>query len=529
MSEQDNKINSENNSYTSESDIDLLSKKYGISSQENIGSGNNSSHNFHGRTLARTPRIVYDINDPTSSVKIEYQVRQDTFGPESRRVIYAEQETESIAEKRRRNAGLQKTEKGSRGFGSQPYVKHVASSREAIKRDDEETFARAYNNKKTNNEAPAPVSETPLTESKDRLVALNPEAEKKRAHMHYEKSGAEKVKGFFRSFLPWKGDPAKEVFRKLIMDLSAILVFICFGFFIDNYLQHQNALDNKEQLKGEIITNGHETATDDDNLEEKWAEIKAKYPNVTFPEGMNIKWAELYAKNQDLIGWLKIDNTNIDTPVMHKPSDRETNAQDFYLRKSFYKKYDKYGTPYLEKFNSGATLDKNNTIYGHNMMDGLSFAQLEKYYTIDGFKESPIIQYSTLYNDYNFKVYAVIITNGYPSGDNGYLFNYNISYFGALRNFETFIEALDERKLYDTGVDINKNDKLITLSTCSYEIKQGEMGRLAVIGRLVREGESISVDTSKAVLNENVRYPQIWYDEHNMRNPFAGAYQWIPE
>ena len=76
---------------------------------------------------------------------------------------------------------------------------------------------------------------------------------------------------------------------------------------------------------------------------------------------------------------------------------------------------------------------------------------------------------------------------------------------------------------------INKNDKLITLSTCSYEIKQGEMGRLAVIGRLVREGESISVDTSKAVLNENVRYPQIWYDEHNMRNPFAGAYQWIPE
>ena len=55
------------------------------------------------------------------------------------------------------------------------------------------------------------------------------------------------------------------------------------------------------------------------------------------------------------------------------------------------------------------------------------------------------------------------------------------------------------------------------------------MGRLAVIARLVREGESISVDTSKAVLNENVRYPQIWYDEHNMRNPFAGAYQWIPE
>lgn len=529
MSEQDNNINPANNSSASGSDLDLLSKKYGISSADEINSDRNSSYYRPGRTLARTPKIVYDINDPSSSVKIEYQVRQDTFGPEGRRVIYAEQENESIAEKRRRNANLRKTEKGSRGFGSQPYVKHVASSQEALKRDDEDTFVRAYNSKKTEPEKNTQVSETPITESKARLVALNPDAEKKRAHMHYEKSGAEKVKNFFSSFIPWKGDSAKEVFRKLIMNVSAILIIICFGFFIDNYIQHQNALSNKEQLKDDIINHSPESATDDNGLEAKWAEIKARYPNVVFPEGMNIKWAELYGKNQDFAGWLKIDNTNIDTPVMHTPSDRDTNEQDFYLRRNFYKNYDKYGTPYLEKYNSGSKLDKNNTIYGHNMMDGLSFAQLEKYYTIDGFKESPVIQYSTLYNDYYFKVYAVIITNGYPSGDNGYLFNYNIANFGAMRNFETFLEALDERKLYDTGVDINKNDKLITLSTCSYEIKQTDMGRLAVIGRLVREGESIAVDTSKAVVNNNVRYPQIWYNEHNMKNPFANSYQWIPE
>ena len=528
MSEQENRMNSEINNSVPDADLDLLSKKYGISS-ENTGSDITASYTHQRKTLARTPRIVYDINDPSASVKIEYQVRQSSYGPEGRRVVYAEQETESIAEKRRRNAQLQKTEKGSRGFGSQPYVKHVASSPEAIKRDDEETFARTYISKKSDSAETSPVSETPLTESKDKLVALNPEAQKKRAHMHYEKSGAEKVKGFFKAFIPWKGDSAKEVFRKLIMNVSAILVFICFGYFIDNYLQHQNAITNKEELKDNIINVTPEVITNDNELQEKWDEIKAKYPDVEFPEGMNIKWADLYGKNQDIIGWLKIDNTNIDSPVMHTPSDRDTDNQDFYLRKNFYKNYDKYGTPYLEKYNSGATLDKNNTIYGHNMMDGLSFAQLEKYYTIDGFKDSPIIQYSTLYNDYYFKVYAVFITNGYPSGDNGYLFNYNMSNFGNIKNFETFIEAIDERKLYDTGVDINKNDKLITLSTCSYEIKQNEMGRLAVVGRLVRDGESTAVDTSKAVINENVRYPQIWYNEHNMKNPFANAEQWVPE
>lgn len=524
------------------SDIDVLSQKYGLSPETDDSyltslqskyspksTGSNRVYNPpKNNNPARTPRIFYDVNDPGSSIKIVYGNEADyPQGPEGRRVVYQEDEAVSIAEKRRRNA--QRTAKGSQGFGSQPFVRHVASSPAAIKRDDEETFARTYKENKDN--APEttqePANNAPLTESKDKLVASNPETvkQKARAHRHYEKTPGEKAASFFKAFIPWKGDPAKEVVRKLVMNLSAILVLVCFGYFIDNYIQHQEKLQQQAELK-----DNHIEAETIDDLEAQWAAIKEKYPDIDFPEGMNIKWAELYAKNQDLIGWLKVDNTNIDSAVMHKPSDRDNGgAQDFYLKRNFYKKSDKYGTPYLEKNNTGNTLDRNNTIYGHNMMDGLSFAQLEKYYTIEGFKQSPIIQYSTLYNDYYFKVYAVFITNGYPSGDNGYLFNYNMAQFPSDANFEKFIEALDERKLYDTGVDINKNDKLLTLSTCSYEINQTQMGRLAVVGRLVREGENITVDTSKAVENENIRYPQIWYDEHNMKNPFAGAYQWIPE
>lgn len=510
------------------SNLESLSKKYGIAFNASKYTPKDSVKAYtppKNNTPARTPRIVYDVNNPGSSVKIVYS-QDEPHGPEGRRVIYSENETESIAEKRRRNALAQKTEKGSQGFGSQPYVRHVASSQEAIKRDDKETFSRAYkeNRETVSNEAKAEVH---LPEAKGKLVASNPDSAKARVHQHYEKTAGEKVASFFKAFIPWKGDPAKEIARKLVMNISAILVLICFGYFVDNYIQHHNALDKDDQIKGDQIEQSSQ-----DDLAAQWAEIKALYPDVDFPEGMNIRWAKLYAQNQDLIGWLHIDNTNIDTAVMHKPSDKDiddsSDFEDYYLRRSFYKNYDKYGVPYLDRFNTGKKLDRNNTIYGHNMTDGLSFAQLEKYYTIEGFAQSPIIEYSTLFEDYHFFVYAAFITNGYPSGDNGYLFNYNAAKFSTNASFEKFIEAIDERKLYDTGVDINKDDKLLILSTCSYEIEKNQMGRLAVVGRLVREGESLSIDTSKAVENENIRYPQIWYDEHGLTNPYKNAYQWVP-
>ena len=489
-----------------------------------------TSEQYHTRP-AGVPRMYYDADSPNQTIKLIYGNDAHTgTGPEGRRVIYQEQETESIAEKRMRNrAAAQRSEKGSAGFGSQPYVKHVASSGSAINRDDGDAFRRAYETKKQNQEAaaaPAPVKkEIPRTSA--RLVAANTETKTRKApeFHHYELSAGEKAAAFFKSFLPWKGDTAKEISRKLVMDISAILVLFCFGYFVDNYVQHKDKIDKNQQII-EMQTDAGEN-----DLELRWAQIKQKYPDIDFPEGMNIKYAELYAHNQDLVGWLRIDNTNIDTPVVHYIPDREKDpaADDFYLKRNFYKQYDKYGNAYLDPHNTGSELDSNNVIYGHNMTDGLSFAQLEKYYTIEGFKESPIIRYSTLYQDYYFKVYAAFITNGYHSGDNNYIFDYTLTKFTGEVNYGKFIDAIDERKLYDTGVDINTDDKLIILSTCSYEIKQNQMGRLAVVGRLVRPGESTAMDLSLATENPNPRYPQIWYDEHGLTNPYKNAFNWIPE
>ncbi len=522
------------------SDLESLSQKYGFqfngsayksSSAENTTpAGSQTQQSVRPETKysrpAGVPRIYYDESS-AQTIKLIYDNDRPS-GPEGRRVIYSEPETESIAEKRRRNRIAQKSEKGAVGFGSQPYVRHVASSDTAMSRDDGDKFTREYNEKKLSNTTSASASQQTanIPRTGPRLVASNPEAANKAPRFqHYEPTAGEKAAKFFKTFIPWKGDPAKEVIRKIIMNVSAILVIFCFGYFVDNYIQHKEHIDKKNEMVE------MQTETPSDNLEARWEAIKLKYPDIEFPDGMNIKYAELYAKNQDLVGWLKVGNTNIDTPVVQHVEDREKDpaANDFYLKRDFYKQDNKYGNAYLDAFNTGSELDTNNIIYGHNMTDGLSFAQLEKYYTIDGFKESPIIQYSTLYHDYYFKVYAVFITNGYPSGDNGYLFDFTVTKFTGEENYKSFIEAIDERKLYDTGVGITPEDKLITLSTCSYEIKENQMGRLTVIGRLVRPGESTAVDFSHVKENPDPRYPQIWYDEHNMTNPYKNAFRWEPQ
>ncbi len=513
------------------SELRVLSKKYGLpfeneSKRKTAPVSSSSPYASHKMTTgagsyqppknnrpARTPRVIYDAGNPGAGVRVVYGDEEDVpEGPQGRRIIYQEPETESIYAKRQRNAA----------------ARRVASS-SAPKKEDPGAFAKAYSELSHRQSSAEDIPVTPpakKTEPKSETADKKTEKNvAKQPLQHYKPTAKDRARSFFSAFLPWKGDPAKEVIRKIVMDLSAILVLICFGYFIDNYVQHKNQLSMQNDLKGHI------TEPETDETDARWAAIRAKYPDIDFPDGMNIKFAELYAQNQDLVGWLTVPGTNIDTAVLHRPEERnkETGEEDFYLRHNFYKKYDKYGNPYLECRNTGSSLDRNNTIYGHNMRDKLSFAQLEKYYTIDGFKESPIIQYSTLFEDYYFKVYAVFITNGYPEGDNGYLFNYPICTFTSDENFMKFIEAIDERKLYDTGVDINKDDKLLILSTCSYEIKSTDMGRLAVVGRLVRSGESTAVDTSKAMKNNNVRYPQVWYDEHNQSNPFIGAYQWVPE
>ena len=313
------------------------------------------------------------------------------------------------------------------------------------------------------------------------------------------------------AIFPVKGDSALEIIRKIVLIVSVLVLIGCGIYFLISFIGTNQQKKISTELSN-IMTSG-------ENSQIEWSAVHAQYPDIQFPSGMQTKFVDLYALNQDLVGWIRISDLGIDYPVVQAADN------SFYLKRDFKKNSSAYGTMFLGATNNAQVLDKNNVIYGHSMRrDTQMFTALREYKDIEGFKKNPIIEYNTLYENYKFKVYAVFISNGTAAGDlGGYVFDYTSPNFASIETFAGFIDQINQRKLYTTGVTIMPEDKLITLSTCTYEF---DNARLVVVGRLIRDGESEEVDMSKVVINENPRYPQAWYSANGKTNPYKDVPQW---
>ncbi|MGI6249271.1 MAG: class B sortase [Acutalibacteraceae bacterium] len=317
---------------------------------------------------------------------------------------------------------------------------------------------------------------------------------------------------FSANTIPRKGDSLAEVLRKTILIIALITMFVCAVILANIYVisPYLSKRDSQKNIDVKINSNNFSD----------WAKVENEYPGVIFPLGMQPKYAGLYVQNNDFVGWVEINSLGLSQPVVKGKTNQE------YLRKTFSGSKSKYGCCFLDSANNFKLLDRNTVIYGHNMKyDDLMFGVLESYRTVDGYKSAPVITFNTLYKDMKWKIYAVIVTNGDASTDNGYLFNYIFRNLSNDKVFMSFIRELDQRKLYTTGVDIQPGDKILTLSTCSYDFKNA---RLAVIARLIREGESEDVDFSKTAINPNPRYPQAWYNDRGKTNPYKDSFKWVP-
>lgn len=324
------------------------------------------------------------------------------------------------------------------------------------------------------------------------------------------------------------GEEEKEhhVGRTVVLVISLLAILFAGGVLLREYKLH---LDNKrfEEDVSDLILQTNEAVPQNapgdvgNNLqmtdEQQWEQLRGEFPNVQFPQGLQLKYARLYATNQDFVGYLEAPGINMSLPVVQSTDDEE------YLNKNFYGKSTKYGCPFASYLNRVEPLDYNTVIFGHHMNDRTIFGALDNYKTLAGYKQSPVISFNTLYHDYRWKVFAAFLSNSVPEDDNGYVFPY---YFTALSSDErkaAYLDELKQRSLYDTGVDVRVSDPLLTLSTCSHEFDDA---RLVVVARLVREGESTAVDTAKAALNPNPHYPQIYYDKKKLGNPYADASRW---
>lgn len=183
-------------------------------------------------------------------------------------------------------------------------------------------------------------------------------------------------------------------------------------------------------------------------------------------------YQELHGYNADFVGWIRIPGTEINYPVMQSPDE-----PNFYLRRNFEKAYSNLGTPYLQENCDIRTCD-NLIIYGHHMLDGGMFSDLELYKKEAFFEQHKYVRFDTLDELGLYEVMAVIITTAYQSDSFQY---YNYTENNEL-TFNTYVDECKQRALYDTGMDAEYGDKLITLSTCEYS---SDNDRLIVVAKKI--------------------------------------------
>ncbi len=336
---------------------------------------------------------------------------------------------------------------------------------------------------------------------------------------------------------PKKKSSSADLIRRIILGISIAAIIISAAVLINEYRLSNENNELEQEISNLIIdvestTEKEDTTKKDEDEEpeitqepttapltpeEQWAQIKEEYPNVVFPDFIQLKYAKLYATNRDFVGYLEADGVGLSLPVVQGDNDDE------YMEKNFYGKKTKYGCPFVTHLNDIINLDQNTIIFGHHMNNGTVFGALDKYKSIDGFKKAPVITFNTLYADYSWKIVAAFVTNAYKEQDNGYVFRYYFTTLSTQERFSAYLNEISQRSLYDTGVDVLPTDKLLTLSTCSHEFDDA---RFVVVARLVRPGESTDVDVSKATVNESPRYPQAYYDKKKIDNPYQNASRW---
>ena len=156
-------------------------------------------------------------------------------------------------------------------------------------------------------------------------------------------------------------------------------------------------------------------------------------------------------------------------------------------------------------------------------------ANVHKYKDINFYKDNPVIRFDTIYGQGGrYKVFACMITNADAKDDNGYVFDYTASEFDSSADFIAWIEQVRRPTLYVTPVDVQADDEILTLSTCTYEIKNTEL-RCVLVARKVRSGENATVNTSEATANSKIIYPAVWYAKYGGKKPTYedGLTTWI--
>ena len=236
-----------------------------------------------------------------------------------------------------------------------------------------------------------------------------------------------------------------------------------------------------------------------DPLPDNWSQL---YEYVPSPSGITPRAQALLHVNKDIIGWITIDGTPIDYPFVLDPGEVTQDSDDFayygyqeYIPDEYYLDHDldgsylRCGTLYADYREVFAGTDKdhseNMVIFGHNMANNSMFGSLRRYRQDSSFYETaPFIKLSSNYRDYDYVIFAYLITSG---SYNATEFRYwNMEELDTQEEFDFYLDCCHQAQMLDTGIDVNSSDKLLTLSTCYAD---EDNSRFLVVARRLRDGE----------------------------------------
>lgn len=221
-----------------------------------------------------------------------------------------------------------------------------------------------------------------------------------------------------------------------------------------------------------------------------------------YPSGYDKDFAALWQINPDTVGWLSIDGTDLDYPVV------QTTDNTKYYRTNFEGEYSEHAVPFVDTQVDLKKPSDNIIIYGHNIRtDGQMFNILKGYTELEFYQQHPVVEFDSVYHKGKYKIVSVFYANTLEQHGGVFPYHEFINAQSAEEK-QAFIDDILIRSIINTGVDIQPSDELLTLSTCSYEFKDA---RYVVVARKVRKGESAEVDTSKAQMNPTPLYPDVWY------------------
>lgn len=186
-------------------------------------------------------------------------------------------------------------------------------------------------------------------------------------------------------------------------------------------------------------------------------------------------YADVFEQNQDLFGWIRLEGTMLNYPVMHTPEEPE-----HYLRRAFDNSSSLSGVPFLD----GACFTGcgNYIIYGHNMKNGTMFGAIPAYADVEYWREHPEINFDTLYESGTYRVIAAFYSKVYAKDETNAFRYYEYADLNDPARFAEYIEQVKSAALYDTGTAAEYGDPLLTLSTCEYHVKNG---RFVVVAKKI--------------------------------------------